>query len=64
MNKVLLFLLVMLVGAQSASALTVQVPGRDTPVEVDSRNFVKYELPGGKVIKAIYYDADNQDVVY
>lgn len=64
MNKLLSAALLVLVAAQTASALTVQVLGRKDPVKLDSPSFVRHELPGGTAIEAIYDDAQNRYVVY
>lgn len=64
MHKQSVLALLILVTSQSALALTVQVLGRDTPVDLGGPQFERFALPGGKLIEAIYYEAGNQHAVY
>jgi hypothetical protein len=64
MRFALFTLLFTFVTTQSASALTVQPYGHDKPVKLDGPNFVAREMPSGCAIQGVYYDAENEYVVY
>jgi hypothetical protein len=55
---------ILILGMQTASAQQVGVSGRDTPVNLDSSEFRKYELTQSRSIRNIYYDSANRYLIY
>lgn len=64
MKTALACVFILILGMQYAAAQQVAVSGRDTPVDLDSDDFRKYEPKRSRIIENIYYDRANQYLIY
>jgi hypothetical protein len=64
MKRLFATALILILGMQLAAAQHVGVSGRDTPVNLSSSHFLKYELKRSRTIRSIYYDSVNQYLIY
>jgi hypothetical protein len=64
MKMVFAIACILIFGTQHAAAQQVGISGRDTPVNLESDNFRRYETRQSRSIKNIYYDRANQYLIY